>query len=105
MEKENLITEEDKVGPIPRYYHEAETARLERTITRLFWALILVILLLVGTNGWWIWRESQFVDEVTETIETSAEGGGNAYGTIISGDGSEVNYGANESDANKNQGS
>lgn len=96
------ITEVDNIGPIPRYYHEAETARLERTITRLFWALILVILLLVGTNAGWIIYEAQYVDEVTETIETSADGGGNAYGTIISGDGSEVNYGANESDANKN---
>lgn len=102
MEDREIIKEEDKVGPIPRYYHEAETARLERTITRLFWALIMTILLLVGTNAGWIIYEAQYVDEVTETIETSAEGGGNAYGTIISGDGSEVNYGANESDANKN---
>ena len=41
MEDQEIIKEEDKVGPIPRYYHEAETARLERTITRLFWALIM----------------------------------------------------------------
>ena len=77
MEKENLIKEEDKVGPIPRYYHEAETARLERTITRLFWALIMTILLLVGTNAGWIWYESQFQDTVvTQDVDT---GEGSAY--------------------------
>lgn len=72
---ENL--EIDNVGPIPRYYHEAETARLERTITRLFWALVMTILLLVGTNAGWIWYESQFEDTVvTQDVDT---GEGSAY--------------------------
>ena len=80
MEDQEIIKEEDKVGPIPRYYHEAETARLERTITRLFWALIMTILLLVGTNAGWIWYESQFQDEViTVEAEQTTEGGGNNY--------------------------
>lgn len=85
MENEN-ITEVDKVGPIPRYYHEAETARLERTITRLFWALIMTILLLVGTNAGWIYYESQFED-VVYTVESQTDSGGpaiaNATGEVI----------------------
>ena len=76
MENEN-ITEVDSVGPIPRYYHEAETARLERTIKRLFWALIMTILLLVGTNTVWIWYESQWEDTVvTQDVDTRE---GSAY--------------------------
>ena len=80
------IEEVDNVGPIPRYYHEAETARLERTITRLFWALIMTILLLVGTNAGWIWYESQFED-VVYTVESQTDSGGpaiaNATGEVI----------------------
>lgn len=83
MEDQEIIKEEDKVGPIPRYYHEAETARLERTITRLFWALIMTILLLVGTNAGWIWYESQWED-VTITAEQTADGESNNY--AIGGD-------------------
>lgn len=74
---EKEIKEIDNVGPIPRYYHEAETARLERTISRLFWALVMTILLLVGTNAGWIWYESQFEDTVvTQDVDT---GEGSAY--------------------------
>lgn len=86
MEKEDIIKEEDKVGPIPRYYHEAETARLERTITRLFWALIMTILLLVGTNAGWIWYESSFEDVVV-TQENS-----DGYNNYVGNDGSIYNY-------------
>lgn len=76
--------------------HESEVARLER-INRRFWILILILVfLLVATNGIWIWYESQWVDEVTETIETSADNG-NAYGTIVSGSRSVVTYGESES--------
>lgn len=75
--EDNGIVKEDNVGPIQRYYYEAETARLERTITRLFWALIMTILLLVGTNAGWIWYESQWEDTVvTQDVDT---GEGSAY--------------------------
>ena len=77
MEEEKVVLEEDKVGPISRYYHEGEVARLERTITRLFWALIMTILLLVGTNAGWIIYEAQYEDTVvTQSVDT---GEGAAY--------------------------
>lgn len=61
-------------------------ARQERTIKRLWIALILVIVLLVGSNCAWLWYESQFSDEVTttESYEANAENDGVA---IANGDG------------------
>ena len=92
---------ENKVADVPYIVHEAEMARMERVNKRLWITVFVCLFIIIATNAGWIWRESQFVDEVTETIETSTEGGGNAYGTIISGDGSEVNYGQGQSDADK----
>lgn len=54
-------------------------ARQERTIKRLWIALILVIVLLVGSNCAWIWYESQFTDEVTTEITQENDGGYNNY--------------------------
>lgn len=93
--------ENEDMQMIPYYVHESDMARMERQIKRLWIVLIMTIVFLVGSNAAWIYYESQFVDEVTETIETSADGGGNAYGTIVSGDNSEVNYGESEGNANQ----
>lgn len=68
-------------------------------VKRLVVIIVLLIVLLVGSNAAWLWYESQFVEEVTETVETSTEGGGNAYGTLLSGDNNEVNYGESENNA------
>lgn len=76
-------------------------AMAERTIKRLWIIIIILITLLAATNGAWIWYESSFVDEVTETVETNTDGGGNAYGSIISGDNSEVHYGESQSNQNE----
>lgn len=83
MNEEPEIREEDSVGPIPKFYHEGEVARLERMNLRLFWALILTILLLVGTNAGWVWYESQFED-INITAEQTADGASNNY--AIGGD-------------------
>ena len=66
------------VEPVPYIVHESAMARQERTIKRLWILLILVISLLVATNGAWLWWESQW-----ETVETwqdvwqEADGNGN----------------------------
>lgn len=44
---------------------ESVCSRFERTIKRLWITIILLVILLVGTNCAWLWYESQF-----ETIET-----------------------------------
>lgn len=71
---------------VPYIVHEADMARQERTIKRLWIALILVIVLFVGSNCAWLWYESQFTDEVTttESYEANAENDGVA---IANGDG------------------
>lgn len=78
------------VEPVPYIVHESAMARQERTIKRLWILLILVICLLVATNGAWLWYENQFVDE-SWTYEASADNGSNA---IANGDGEVYFYGS-----------
>ena len=67
--------------------HESSMARMERQIKRLWIAVLLLIVMLVGTNGAWLLYNSQFetVETVTEEYQADASDGGNA---IINGDGS-----------------
>ena len=78
-----------KNADVPYIVHEAAQARQERTIKRLWVLIILVITLLVATNGLWIWYESQFEDVVT-TIDAQQETTrGNNYaigGDLINGE-------------------
>lgn len=65
---------------IPYFIHEGMMARMERTIRRLWILCIILILLLAGTNGAWIWYESQFEDIVTTEVsqDVNSDDGGNA---------------------------
>lgn len=67
-----------KLEPVPYIVHESAMAWQERTIKRLWILLILVISLLVATNGAWIVYESQFTDEVI-TVDQESETGYNNY--------------------------
>ena len=62
---------------VPYIVHEGTMARAEIMIKRLWITILLLIALLVGTNGAWIWYESQF-EETATTIEAEADDGGNA---------------------------
>ena len=53
---------EQHAEPVPFIVHEGTMARAEITIKRLWITILLLIVLLVGTNGAWIWYESQFDD-------------------------------------------
>lgn len=77
------IQDEDNVGPIQRYYYEADMARMERTNKRWFYAWLITFILLVGCVIGFIWYESQFED-VTITAEQTADGESNNY--AIGGD-------------------
>lgn len=85
----NGCGEHNKVADIPYIVHESTMARMERQLKRLWITILVLIVLLVGTNGIWIWYESQFEDVVTTTttIEADATDGGSA---IANGDGSVV---------------
>lgn len=76
------------------FVHESVQASMERTINRLWIAIVLLIVMLVGTNGAWIWYESQFSDIVT-TIEAEQDGSGV---NIVSG--GDLDYGAESENQN-----
>ena len=81
------------VEPVPYIVHESAMARQERTIKKLWVLLIIVISLLVVTNGAWLYYESQFEDTtVTQEVETED---GNAF---VAGIG-DVNYGKSETNS------
>lgn len=76
-----------------QYAADIIAAYAERNAKRLWVALILTILLLVASNGLWIWRESQYADVVTtQTVEQETDGNGD--NTFVGGD----MYGSAESD-------
>ena len=66
---------------VPFIVHEGMMARAEITIKRLWITILLLIALLVGTNGMWIWHEIQFED-----IEISQENE-DGYNNFIGNDG------------------
>ena len=74
---------------IPYIAHESAMARAERAAKRLWVVIILLIIMLVGTNAAWIWYESQFeVVETTEITQENADG----YNNYIGNDG-DINNG------------
>lgn len=80
-----------KPEAVPYIVHESAMARGERSAKRLWIVVLVLIVMLVGTNGAWIWYETQFktVETVEEyQIEQDADGGGNNNSII---DGGEVN--------------
>ena len=79
---------------VPYIAHESAMARMERQAKRLWIAVILLIVLIVGTNGAWIWHESQFSD-IETTIESEQDGSGV---NIVSG--GNLDYGAESKDNN-----
>lgn len=81
---------------ISYFAHEGEMARMERHVRRWFIGWIITFAALILSNIGWLYYESQFQDEVTETYTAETDRGGTA---IANGDGSVV-YG--ESDLHKN---
>lgn len=84
-----------------RAAHELDMARMERTNKRLWIVLIMTILLLVGTNGYWIYYESSFEDEVTTTTTVTQDVDSNDGGDAIINDGVKIN-GESETNGNTN---
>lgn len=77
------------------YYLDIVSGLAERTIKRLWIVIILLVVLLVGSNAAWIYYESQWsVVESTVTQEATADGqsdirlvGGDFYGGTGEADG------------------
>lgn len=79
---------------VPYIVHESSMARMERQIKRLWITVIVLIVMLVATNGAWIWYESQFSD-IETTIEAEQDGSG--VNIVSVGD---LDYGAESKDNN-----
>ena len=84
--------------PVPFAVHEADMARMERTVKRLWILLLVLVVLFVGSNGWWVWRESQFED-ITITQENE-----DGYNNFIGNDGDIYNGEANNQDSQEEDG-
>lgn len=76
----------DKPTNIPYIAYEATMSRFERMNKRLWIAVILLIVLLVGSNIAWLAYEKSF-----KTYEITAEQDGEGINIVGAGD---VNYGA-----------
>ena len=79
---------------VPYIVHESSMARMERQIKRLWITVLVLIVMLVATNGAWILYESQFSD-IETTIEAKQDGSGV---NIVSG--GDLDYGAESKDNN-----
>lgn len=77
---------------IPYIVFEADMARFERIIKRLWITVILLIVLLVGSNIAWLIYESQFEDFTETTVTQEAETDGDV---IMNGTG-ELNINGQE---------
>ncbi len=80
-----------------QYTLDILAAMAERTIKRLWILIILLTILLFGSNAAWIYYESQFTEE-SWTYEATADDGGNA---IANGNGEVNYYGTGESNASQ----
>ena len=71
---------EQRAEPVPFIVHEGTMARAERTAKRLWIAILLLIVLLVGTNAGWIWSESQFeYSQTTQEVTQESNHGDNSF--------------------------
>lgn len=64
---------------MPIAQHEKDQNRLMGIIKWLIAVIVILIVLFVGSNAFWIWRDSQYEDVVTtEEIVVDADDNGNA---------------------------
>ena len=92
----NSCGTEKSPASVPYVVHESAMARAERQTKSLVWVIVLLIVLLVGSNVGWMIYENSFEDvNTTEEyqIEQDAESGNN--NSIING-GEIVNGEAND---------
>ena len=91
MDCETCKDKRSQAEPVSFAVFESMKATMERTIKKLWIALVISLLFLFGSNAAWIYYESQWeVFETTETYEATTDGGGTA---IANGAGT-VEYGA-----------
>ena len=81
---ESCKSKEQYAEPVPYIVHEGTMSRAEITIKRLWITILLLIVLLVGTNAGWIWFESQF--EYSQTTQEVTQESNHVDNSFIGGD-------------------
>lgn len=77
---------------VPYVVHESAMARAERHTKALIWVIVLLIVLLVGTNVGWLIYNSQFeVVEETKTETNITQDNESGYNNYIGNDSDIVN--------------
>lgn len=75
---------------VPYIVHESALARMERMVKRLWVTVLVLIFLLVGTNGAWLWWSNQWETVESWEITQENEDGINNYigndGDIFNGE-------------------
>ena len=74
---ESCKSKNQQAADVPYIAYEAALTKAEFSFKRLWAAIILLIVLLFGSNAGWLYYESQF-EETTTTIEAEADDVGNA---------------------------
>lgn len=85
-------------APVPYNVFETIQARNKWRETRYFVVILVLIILLVGTNAAWLWYESQFETVTTETVQEVWQDSESGENSFIGGD----YYGNAESDNENN---
>ena len=71
---------------VPYIVHEASMARTERQAKRLWITVLALIVILVATNGAWIWYESQWGTIYQEVTQEANTGTNNFVGGDVIGE-------------------
>ena len=71
---------------VPYIVHEASMARMERQAKRLWIAVLLLIVLLVGTNAAWLYYENQWEPVYQEVTQEADNGTNNFVGGDLIGE-------------------
>lgn len=71
------IKDEERMATIPLIAHQLDMAKFERTVKRLIFALVLVVILLFATNAMWLYEWSQY--DYSDVTVDSLDGGNANY--------------------------
>mgnify|MGYP003296075495 CR=1 FL=1 len=84
------MKENENADPVPYIVHESILFRAERTAKRLCYIIVLLILMLAGTNLAWLyaWCQYDYTGETTQTITVDGKSG---TANFIGNNGSVVN--------------
>lgn len=100
MDCDTCKEKQKRLEPVAYIVFESTKATMERTIRRMWILVLVLIVLLFGTNAAWIYYESQWeVSETTEVRQDVDTRNGAAY---VAGIG-DIYYGENKADSQENQ--